>query len=92
MTTNAERVAEIIYSHMSSWDDEAQAVRATQDLSNAGLLVSEDLIAEKQAHAELRAWVESLHPRVGSVEGGAVTFHKANFLDEITRVLEGDDG
>lgn len=121
MTTNAERVAEIIYSHMSSWDDEAQAVNATQDLVEAGLLKPatqnrnkmsnltieqledlkfqmeptppflEALIEEKKAHAELRAWVESLHPRVGSVEGGAVTFHKAHFLDEITRVLEGDD-
>ena len=38
MTTNAERVAEIIYSHMSSWDDESQAVSATQDLAEAGLL------------------------------------------------------
>lgn len=38
MTTNAERVAEIIYSHMSSWDDEAQAVNATQDLAEADLL------------------------------------------------------
>lgn len=51
----------------------------------------EALIEEKKAHQELRAWLENLHSRVGSVGGGAVTFHKANFLDEITRILEGDD-
>lgn len=38
MTSNAERVAEIICSHMSSWDDESQAVNAAQDLADAGLL------------------------------------------------------
>lgn len=53
--------------------------------------ILESLIEEKKAHAELRAWVENLYSRVGSVGGGAVTFHKAIFLDEITRVLEGDD-
>ena len=51
----------------------------------------EPLIEEKKAHAELRAWAENLHSRVGSVVGGAVTFHKEIFLWELTRILEGDD-
>lgn len=38
MTTNAERAADLIYSHMSSWDDESQAANASQALAEADLL------------------------------------------------------
>lgn len=46
MTTNTERAAEVIYSYMSSWDDEAQATNAAQALTEAGLLMPDnDLVA-----------------------------------------------
>ena len=41
--TNQERAADVIYSHMSSWDDEAQAMNATQDLDDAGLLMPDPM-------------------------------------------------
>lgn len=41
MTTNFERAADLIYSHMSSWDGESQAMNATQALADAGLLMPE---------------------------------------------------
>lgn len=60
MNTNIERAAEVIYSQMSSWDQEAQAMSAARDLAEDGLLMPDDLIAEKQAHQELRARIGRL--------------------------------
>lgn len=54
--TNADRAAELIYSHMSSWDDETQATNATQALADAGLLMPDHFIDAERVREVIADW------------------------------------